>query len=401
MRKKLISVGAVVLVLALLLTVAPGCGGTSTPTKTLKIGFLGPLSGPAAPVGVTYMLGAEWAANRINEAGGFKVGDDRYNIEIVGCDDQYTPSVAVTCATRLIYDDQVSYVIGPIAIHVGLPVLPMFAENKVISSDIIAFLADRSQYPYSILGMPVDWDGNWSGTMYDAVLELHPDIKTVGQTFPSFMKNDFAAVEIQEAEKRGLTVYQELYEMGTTDFYPILTKIIAKNPDAIDFGASSPGEWALMIKQARELGYTGILFVPNGMAIDLLVSTAGKEAVEGLLCLTQDWESPLWPKATREVAQDFLQRYPDSALFTTTISAYASVNLFVQAMQEVDTTDPDTVLTVFDDPDFTFNLFGFADAKFGGQELQGILRTLPHPQAFSIIKNGEVEQLDVLWIESP
>ena len=72
MKKKLIGIGVVALALALILTLAPACGNgdeektptpgpgttptpgvTPTPTgevKTLKIGFIGPLSGCIVPV---------------------------------------------------------------------------------------------------------------------------------------------------------------------------------------------------------------------------------------------------------------------------------------------------------------------------------------------------------------
>ena len=101
MKKKLIVIGAIVFALALLLTLAPACGNgdepgpgstptpgttptpgvTPTPTaevKTVKMGLLMPLSGMAAQWGLQFRQGFDSAIDRINEAGGFKVGNDTY-----------------------------------------------------------------------------------------------------------------------------------------------------------------------------------------------------------------------------------------------------------------------------------------------------------------------------------
>ena len=48
-----------------------------------------------------------------NEYGGIKVGDDRYNVEIVYYDDEGDPDTAANLVERLITEDEVDYLLGP------------------------------------------------------------------------------------------------------------------------------------------------------------------------------------------------------------------------------------------------------------------------------------------------
>jgi len=48
-----------------------------------------------------------------NEYGGIKVGDDRYNVEIVYYDDEGDPDTAANLVERLITEDEVDFLLGP------------------------------------------------------------------------------------------------------------------------------------------------------------------------------------------------------------------------------------------------------------------------------------------------
>ncbi|GEM_PF-3302066 len=54
--------------------------------KTLKIGVLGVMSGPAASWGLVNRYCAETTAGLINAAGGIDIGGEKYDIEIVAID---------------------------------------------------------------------------------------------------------------------------------------------------------------------------------------------------------------------------------------------------------------------------------------------------------------------------
>ena len=207
--------------------------------------------------------------------------------------------------------------------------------------------------------------------------------------------------ELEVAGELGLTVVAaEFYETGTSDFYPMLTKIISKNPDVINLQNSQPGVMALVIKQARELGYEGIILAPNGVLPEVLIPITGVEAAEGFLNNQADYTDPMWPEETRALYQDWLNRYPDLSMYTTTQAASTAVNMYVKAIQQAGTTDTEAVKDVFDDPNFRFDWMGF-EAKLGGFETYGVRRVMPFANALSVITGGTIEQLDLTWVEVP
>ena len=113
-----------------------------------------------------------------------------------------------------------------------------------------------------------------------------------------------------------------------------------------------------------------------------------------------DMTDPMWPEETRALYQDWLDRYPDISMYTTTMSGFASVNMFVAAMQEAGSTDTDAVLAVFDDPNFRFDFMGF-EAKLGGMETFGLRRVMPHPNPISVVVGDQIDQKDIAWVEVP
>ena len=103
MKRKLVGIGVIALVLALLLTLAPSCGnGDEGEVKTLKMGLIIPLSGTLASMGVQCETGMDWAIEKVNGAGGIKVGQDAYMIELVTCDEKAIASEGVLCAQQMV-----------------------------------------------------------------------------------------------------------------------------------------------------------------------------------------------------------------------------------------------------------------------------------------------------------
>ncbi len=164
--------------------------------------------------------------------------------------------------------------------------------------------------------------------------------------------------------------------------------------------SAAAGYLGLQIKQARELGYQGIMMAPNGTTPEELIPIAGVEASEGFLNNQAVYGDPAWPEATRALNEDFQRRYPNTTIYTLTISGFATTNLFVQGMQAAGSTDPKDVEAVFNDPNFTFDFFGFQE-KLGGLETYGMARWFGFPNALSVFENGELRQIDFDLVEVP
>src|SRR5690606_15218719 len=99
---------------------------------TLRIGAPVTLSGPGAASRQGLQHAAELAADDVNAAGGHQVAGKRYKVEVIPYDDKYQANEAVTVANRLVFEDKVKYIIGPVGSAPVLAIQPITEKNGVI-----------------------------------------------------------------------------------------------------------------------------------------------------------------------------------------------------------------------------------------------------------------------------
>ncbi len=97
-------------------------GDNTQSASTIKIGFIIELSGDLHNVGLTSKNGAFLAVKEINNAGGIKIGDTNYKIDLVIADSNSSPIKAAKAANKLVTEDQVVAIIGPNSSSNALPV---------------------------------------------------------------------------------------------------------------------------------------------------------------------------------------------------------------------------------------------------------------------------------------
>ena len=413
--KKLIILGAVMLVLALLLTQAPACGKggeevapgftptpgstpvvkpTPTPqSKTLKWGIITSLSGPGAAWGTQLAEGFEFAVQKINQAGGLKVGNDRYTITVVKCDNKLMGSEAATCATRMVYDEKTHYVYGMFLGTTIQAALPILNEGKCFLAAVEAQYASPD-YPYywGMLPPMETYVGGW----YEQLHDYKPDIKTVAfvtTTAPADAYTYEAARAGIERLFKAEVVHVATYELGATDFYPVLTQIAAKNPDAVSLVGGPSGDQALQIKQLRELGYKGQFLGSNAGDPGIFVEVAGKQAVEGFLINEPDYGSEVWPETTRAIHNEYAKLHPGAPFGLCQYLGYGAAMLYKQAIEKAGSIDPDAVVKVLDDPSWTYEWFGAPGQSLGGLKTYGIRRVHQDEVSFTVVRDGKKVQL--------
>ncbi len=162
MRRKAIAVLALAaIVSAVALGVGAGC--KQAPTQALKVAVAGPMQ---FIQGRHHWLGAQMAAGEINEAGGVKVGDERYRIDLVQVDTNELMSVddAVAAVEKAITVDKVDLIVGSIRTEASLAMQEVAMDNKKIFiccgashtalSDKVA--ADYDRYKYWFRTTPIN-----------------------------------------------------------------------------------------------------------------------------------------------------------------------------------------------------------------------------------------------------
>ncbi|MEJ2740108.1 MAG: ABC transporter substrate-binding protein, partial [Dehalococcoidia bacterium] len=235
----------------------PDTSQTPAEPETLKIGLVTSLSGPMSAAFKGLYDAVEPANDFYNNAGGITIGGQKYLIDIIAEDDQSSPQGAVAATNKLI-EDGIKFMINPIFPPSLYAVTPL-----TNAAGILGFTGSGSNHsiytkenPYSFLCYADAYDVH---PFYNYIQKNFPDVKKV-----AILSADDPAGEIVEGildedlPERGMEiVIKERYTMDTQDFYPIVTKVIAAKPDAIELIVSIPPWTAGITTAARDMGFTG------------------------------------------------------------------------------------------------------------------------------------------------
>lgn len=251
--------------LSLLLT---ACGGNeqqaSAPAankeaEVIKVGGLGPLTGPLAIYGVTATNGTKLAFEEINAAGGV-LGKE---MEFVLFDEKGDSTEAVTAYNRLV-DEGVVALIGDITSKPSLAVAEIAAQDK-----LPMITPTGTQFNITEAGpniFRVCFTDPYQGVVLANFAQQKLNAKTAAVMVnnSSDYSDGIANSFIQQAEKLGITVVaKEGYAEGDKDFKAQLTKIAPTNPDVLVVPEYYE-QAALIATQAREVGITATFIGPDG-----------------------------------------------------------------------------------------------------------------------------------------
>jgi branched-chain amino acid transport system substrate-binding protein len=86
---------------------------------------------------------------------------------------------------------------------------------------------------------------------------------------------DIASVDAEAYRANGVTATEEYYQRGTTNFAPIVTRVLAGKPDVVDTASSPPGDAGVIVKQLRLAGFTGAIGRLGGPGTEEIVRVSG------------------------------------------------------------------------------------------------------------------------------
>lgn len=273
---------------------------------TLKIGFVGVTSGPAAAWGISNQRSMETRAAWLNELGGVKIGDTTYNIEIVPFDDQKDPKRAIAGMEKMAQDG-IHYVVGPNVDDGAAAVRPVAEQNGIMYFPY-AFPKELYTAPASnaILGMVANYQ---SGPAIYKYLMENKGVKKVafiaGNESDPLSQRDSGAAAAREL---GLEVVSDTvtYQMDTTDFTPVLLPVIQTAPDLLVLSGVSPANAPQLIRSARELGYTGLISTETAQDAAVLAEGAG-ELANGFISVG----GASTPELASDTMKEFVTRYTE------------------------------------------------------------------------------------------
>ena len=258
---------------------AIGLPAVTLAEDVLKIGVLGVMSGPAASWGLVNKYCAQTSAELYNEQGGFEIGGKKYKIEIVAIDDKNDPKLTVSGAERLTKQEGIHYIIGPNVDTTATSVQPV-AEAAGAMYFPYAFQKSLYSPPHgnAVLGMIASYQ---AGPIIYKYLIDKKGVKSISfiarnESDPLNQRDE----GVQAAKKLGLEVKSsnDTYEPGTTDFFPVMSRVVQNGADLIVLSGVAPADAPLLIKAARELGFQGTLSTETAQDIKILNEVAGAAA---------------------------------------------------------------------------------------------------------------------------
>jgi len=327
-----------VLVVALVLAAASGCGENKAPASgkaSIVIGSVAPLTGGIAHLGKDNENGARLAIEEANAAG-TKIGGKDVQFDLISLDDQADPKVGTTVAQKLV-DTRVAGVVGHLNSGVTIPASAIYNGANppipmITGSATNPKLTEQGfKNVFRVVGRD-DQQGpaiaNYlAATVKPRLAAVIDDATAYGEGLANEVEKTLTAAGVK-------VLPREKGTDKTTDWKAVLTKVKGSGPDAVFYGGMDATGGPLL-RQGRELGIKAVFSFGDGSCTDNMKQLAG-EAADGLLCS----QAGIPPQAA---SKKFLDAYKKRFNIDPILYApftYDAANLLIAAMKKADSADP-------------------------------------------------------------
>jgi branched-chain amino acid transport system substrate-binding protein len=296
--------------------------------ETITIGVITPLTGASSDPGQRAKEGAEIAADIINADGGI----NGKNIELIFEDDKSTPEQGVLKLQEL-SGKGVRYITGTVNSTVAVAI-----GNFVRQTDTVYVItAAQTQEPLSQQVNGNIFAMSNTNALYGEVYlpwvaaNLKPQTFAVLAESSDYGNNELASLQERWSGPNYPKIISERFDRSQSDFSAQLTTLIAQKPDALYAVAGGTDLPAKILKQATELGYTGIKLSGPGTISEAFI-TAGGAAVEGVISANV-YATDIDNEVNQRFVEAFQAKYGRLPSAESALS-YDSIMIMATAMKE-------------------------------------------------------------------
>src|SRR5215469_2699080 len=342
----------------ILVTTTIACKRNATvPEKALRVGILGPFTGPSARTGEEFKDSVKMAF----EAIGYRLGD--YKVQLKWIDEESDPQKAVVAYTEAVVRDQID--VGCLNWHssVAVAVMDVCARYRIphffgmAATDVVneKYHSDPARYSY---WMAKGWPTPSKLTLtYVNALE---DAIQRGRWNPSFKTaaiwgedtdwgRAFGQAIGDQLRSRGWRILaEEYFPLGETDFYPLLLKFKSEKVALLAGTSTAPSSLSSFIKQTREVGLQSLIIADGLGWVGEWYSLTG-DASDYVLDQIPGW---MTPKA-KQFATSFENRWRLRPSPAVAGLSYDYTNFFIRiarrALEEYGRLDRNTLYQVGQD----------------------------------------------------
>lgn len=290
------------LCICLVLLISLFCTGFSFAKDVVKIGLITPLTGDVKTFG-------ESTKNAFNIALEEYAKTGKYKIVPIIADDRNDPTEGANAALKLISQDKVLAIVGPLTSKVAIPVSEIANSNKTpmisgtATSPKVTF-SDGKRKPYVFRACYIDPFQGTIGANF-AIKQLKAKtaavLYDVGNDYSKGLAEYFKATF---AKGGGNVVAYESYQKDDVDFSALITKVGMKKPEVI-YVPDYYNKVALIAKQIREKGLKSALIGGDGWDSPELIKIAGNSIVGG------SFTNHYSPDRKDPIADAFIKKYKE------------------------------------------------------------------------------------------
>ncbi|MCH3959882.1 MAG: ABC transporter substrate-binding protein [Selenomonas sp.] len=318
--------------------VLAGCGDDAN-SNEIKVGANFEITGNQANYGSAGLDGLKLAIKEANDAGGI----DGKKITLVQADTKSEASEAVNSATKLISDDKVKVIVGPMV------TANVMAESQVANDDKIPVIAPAATNP----DVTVE-NGKAKPFIFRSCF-IDPQQGTVMAEFAAKQLKAKTAVMYLDSSSDyskslgkvfkekfeaagGKVVMEEAFLAKDQDFKAALTKLKTANADVV-FVPAYYEEVGKIVKQARELGITAPMLGTDGWDDPKVVDIAGADALNNTYFSTHYFEKD-------QDVQGFIESFQKEYGHAPNVFAalgYDAGKMLIDAIKRAGSADPEKI----------------------------------------------------------
>ena len=305
-------------------TAAEGETTAAADGEVFLIGGIGPLTGDAASYGNSVKQGAEIAIEEINAAGGVKVGDKTYTLDMTFAEDKAIQ------AYNSVMDDGAQAILGCVTSGACIAITDLTAEDGILQITPSGSAIDcaKNDNAFRICftdpAQGVTMAGLAAETLgYKKVAVIYDSASDYSMGIKEAFEEEFAA-------KGGEIVASEAFTGGDVDFNTQLTTIKGTDAEAI-FVPAYYQEATYITKQAKDMGME-LPFLGSDGWDGVLGTVTDTATVEGAIFL-----SPFFAADPSENVAAFVKSYEEAYGATPdqfAADAYDTVYTIKAAMEQ-------------------------------------------------------------------
>jgi branched-chain amino acid transport system substrate-binding protein len=327
--------------------------------QTLTIGFTSSQTGALNNDSTAQMRGFELWRDEVNATGGIKAGGKAYKIEFKSYDDESQNARVQQLYTRLIVQDKAQFLFSPYSS--GLVATAAIISEQYGKVMLTTGGAEEKTYRLGNKNLFQVYSpaGQYLAGALTALKEKNPTAKIAYIYEDDPFSKAVAQVTRDLSQKQGFTTaMEESYGKSTTDFGPIINKVVSSKADALLGGGHYPDGSTLarqLYDQKAGLKWATLLVAPDSPKFAELGDAAVGISVPSQWAPQVTFKPDFGPSA-QEFTKRFTEKYKIEPGYHAA-GGYAGGLLLQHAIEQAGTIDQAKVADALNKMDVT-TLFG-------------------------------------------